>query len=79
MTVAAGHAALLLAQGAGRLLRRSEDRGGGRGARLPDGDRALRRLSARLAAAVLDHDRPGPRQRRTSAATHPGHAVTEQR
>jgi ATP-dependent DNA helicase DinG len=27
MTVAAGHAALLLAQGAGRLLRRSEDRG----------------------------------------------------
>jgi ATP-dependent DNA helicase DinG len=27
MTVAAGHAALLLAQGAGRLLRRAEDRG----------------------------------------------------
>ena len=27
MTVAAGHAALLLAQGAGRLLRRVDDRG----------------------------------------------------
>jgi ATP-dependent DNA helicase DinG len=27
MTVAAGHAALLLAQGAGRLLRRIDDRG----------------------------------------------------
>ena len=60
MAVAASHAALLLAQGAGRLLRRVGRPRRRRGARLPDGDRPLRRLSARVAAAVLGDHRPGP-------------------
>ena len=58
MAVAASQAALLLAQGAGRPLRTMEDRGMvailDRG-----GHRPLRRLPAGVAAAVLDHHRPG--------------------
>ncbi len=58
MAVAASHAALLLAQGSGRLLCRVTDRG----VVAADGYRRLRRLPARVAAAVLaDHRcRPGP-------------------
>ena len=76
MTVAAAHAALLLAQGAGRLLRRVGRPGRGRGAGLADGHRALRRLSARVAAAVLADHRSGARQTSTSAATRRRLAVS---
>ena len=56
MQVAATHAALLLAQGAGRLIRtvRRPRRGGGAGP--PVGDRSVRRLPAREPAPdVADH------------------------
>ena len=56
LSVSATHAALLLAQGAGRLLRgHGRPRGGG-DPRLPDRDRPLRRLPARVACR-----RSGPR------------------
>ena len=60
MAVAASHAALLLAQGAGppAAPRRRPRRG--RRAGLADGHRALRRLPAGVAAAVLGDHRPGP-------------------
>ena len=57
MAVAASHAAPLLAQGAGRLLRDTGDRGVVAIPRLPDGHRAVRRLPEGLAAAVLVHHR----------------------
>ena len=49
MAVAASHAALLLAQGAGRLLRRVRRPRRGGGAGLADGHRPLRRLPAGVA------------------------------
>ena len=60
MAVAASHAALLLAQGAGRLLRSVGRPRGGGGAGFADGHRALRRLSACVVAAVLGDHRSGP-------------------
>jgi hypothetical protein len=68
MAVAASHAALLLAQGAGRLLRGIDDRGvvAVLDSRMAT---ALRRLSARLAAAVLaDHRCRGGTRRADPAA-----------
>ena len=61
MAVAASHAALLLAQGAGRLLRRADDRGvvAVLDSRMAT---ARRRLPAGVAAAVLDDHRPAPGQ-----------------
>ncbi len=47
MTVAATHAALLLAQGSGRLIRRLSDRGRGRRAGLAAGHRPVRHASCR--------------------------------
>ena len=58
MAVAASHAALLLAQGAGRLLRRSDDRGV---VAVLDSRMATARYGgypARVAATVLGHHRP---------------------
>ena len=48
MAVSANHAALLLAQGAGRLLRATTDRRGRRRARLPARNGTLRRLPDRI-------------------------------
>ena len=67
MAVAASHAALLLAQGSGRLLRRVTDRGVVAVLDSRMVDRPLRRLPARLAAAVLaDHQRRRRSARRWS-------------
>ena len=66
MAVAASHAALLLAQGAGRLLRTHRRPGRRRGARLADGHRPVRRISAGIAATVLGDHRPGSGPRRRS-------------
>ena len=68
MQVAATHAALLLAQGTGRLIRTTTDKGvvAILDPRLVD--RPLRRLPARVAAAdVVDH-RPGRGALRAQAA-----------
>ena len=64
MTVAAAHAGLLLAQGAGRLLRTMEDKGMVAVLDPRLATEALRRVPARVAAAVLGHHRPrgGPRR-----------------
>ena len=78
LTVSATHAALLLAQGAGRLLR-----GDGRPRRRRDprpapGDGPLRRVPARVPAAVLADRRPGEGPRRAAAAAghRPGSVLT---
>jgi len=60
LTVAATHAALLLAQGAGRLLRSMGDKGVGGDPGLPAGHRPLRRVPAGVAATVLVHNGPRP-------------------
>ena len=60
MTVSAAAAALLLAQGAGRLIRSGDRPRRGRGPRLAAGHRALRRVPAAVAAAVLDDGGPRP-------------------
>ena len=68
MAVAASHAALLLAQGAGRLLRRVDDRGV---VAVLDSRMATARyggLSARVAAAVLGDDGLGAGARRARTA-----------
>ncbi len=68
MAVAASHAALLLAQGAGPAAAPRRRPRRGRGARLADGHRALRRLPARVAAAVLgDHRRASGAATRSNA------------
>ena len=64
MTVSAAHAALRLAQGSGRLVRAARRPRRRRGARLAAGDGPLRRVPARLPAAVLADDRPRGRGRR---------------
>ena len=68
MTVSAPHAALRLAQGAGRLIRGRRDRGvvAVLDSRLATA--RLRRLPADLAAAVLVHDRPRRGGRRAAPA-----------
>ena len=58
MTVSATHAALRLAQGAGRLIRRSTDRGVVAVPGQPARDRPLRAVPADLAATVLGDHRP---------------------
>ena len=60
MAVSATHAAIRLAQGAGRLIRSNEGQGRGGGAGFPAVHGALRRVPARRTAAVLAHD--GPRR-----------------
>ena len=62
MAVAATHAALLLAQGTGRLIRRTTDKGvvAILDPRLVTA-RYVRRIPARLAAADVGHRRPGGR------------------
>ena len=59
MQVAATHAALLLAQGSGRLIRTTDRPRRGRRARPAAGHRPLRRLPQGQPAADVDHDRPG--------------------
>ena len=66
MEVSANHAALLLAQGAGRLLRSMDDRGVVADPRPPARHQAVRRVPAGVAAAVLADDGP----RRWSAAPY---------
>ena len=68
MQVAATHAALLLAQGAGRLIRTHTDRGRRRRARRPPGDGALRQLPQGEPAADVDDDRPRRRTAGVEAA-----------
>ena len=64
MTVAAAQAALLLAQGAGPAAAHDRRQGRRRHPGPAAGHRPVRQLPARLAAAVLDHQRPGGRPRR---------------
>ena len=59
MEVSANHAALLLAQGAGRLLRSMDDRGVVAVLDSAAGHQAVRGVPAGVAAAVLADDRPG--------------------
>ena len=61
MAVAAAQAALLLAQGTGRLVALADRSRSHRGARFAVGDRPVRGFPARVAAAVLVHDGSGRR------------------
>ena len=68
MAVAATHAALLLAQGSGRLIRRLSDRGVVAVLDSAAGHRPLRRLPAGLDAGHVADHRPGGRHRRAAPA-----------
>ena len=72
LTVAATHAALLLAQGAGRLLRSMGDKGVVAILDSAAGHRPLRQFPAGLPAAVLVHDRSGGRAWRAAQAGRGG-------
>ena len=75
MAVSATHAALRLAQGAGRLVRAVRRPRRRRLPRLPDDDRPLCRLPPALAAAVLADDRPGDGAGGAQAARRDGRAA----
>ena len=68
LAVSATHAALLLAQGAGRLIRDQRGPWRRRRARPPAGDRGLRQLPDPVAAGVLAHDGPCRGHLRAAAA-----------